>query len=182
VLDEQAEPGDGFLADVCVDWEAAAAAARPLGVRVVCLRIGIVLAREGGALPTMALPFRYGLGGPLGNGRQWVPWIHVDDVARLAARAVEDDALAGPVNAVAPDPVRNEVLTGALAHALRRPAFLRAPAFALRLALGHLSGELLCSRRCVPRKAEDAGFVFRHAALETALEAELDPPGAGGTR
>jgi hypothetical protein len=173
VLDESAAPGSGFLASVCVDWEQAAAAAAPLGVRTVSLRIGIVLAREGGALPMMAAPFRVGLGGPLGDGKQWVPWIHVDDLVALVLRVLEDASIAGPVNAVAPDPVRNDVLTHAIAHQLHRPAFVRAPAFALKLALGDLSGELLGSRRCVPAKLEGLGFTFTHATLESALEAEL---------
>lgn len=173
VLDESAGPGTGFLAGVCADWEAAAAGASPLGLRVASLRIGIVLAREGGALPLMAAPFRFGLGGPLGDGTQWVPWIAASDLVRLAQRVLTDGALSGPVNAVAPDPVRNEVLTRALARALHRPAFLRAPAFALRLVLGEIADEILGSRRCVPRKAEAVGFSFEHATLESALSAEL---------
>ena len=173
VLDESAGAGEGFLAEVCADWEAAAAGARALGMRVVSLRIGIVLAREGGALPMMAIPFRLGLGGPLGDGTQWVPWIAASDLVRLVLRVIDDESVSGPVNAVAPDPVRNEVLTRALARALRRPALLRAPAFALRLALGEIADELLGSRRCVPSKAEAIGFVFEHATLESALAAEL---------
>jgi len=173
LLEESASAGTGFLAEVCVDWEAAAAPATALGVRVVNLRIGIVLAREGGALPMMAIPFRFGLGGSLGDGKQWVPWIHADDLVRLTLRLLDDASVSGPVNAVAPDPVRNEVLTRAIAHELHRPAFLRAPAFALRLALGELSDELLGSRRCIPRRAEAMGFPFTHASLESALSAEL---------
>jgi len=173
VLDESAGAGQGFLAEVCADWEAAAAGARALGMRVVSLRIGIVLAREGGALPMMAIPFRLGLGGPLGDGTQWVPWIAASDLVRLVLRVLDDESVTGPVNAVAPDPVRNEVLTRALARTLHRPALLRAPAFALRLALGEIADELLGSRRCVPRKAEAIGFTFEHATLESALAAEL---------
>lgn len=173
VLDESAGAGDGFLADVCADWEATAARASALGLRVVSLRIGIVLAHEGGALPLMAIPFRIGLGGPLGDGKQWVPWIHANDLVRLTLHVLGDAAASGPINAVAPDPVRNEVLTRAIAHALQRPAFLRVPAFALRLGLGDIAAELLGSRRCVPRKAEALGFTFEHASLESALEAEL---------
>jgi uncharacterized protein (TIGR01777 family) len=173
LLDESASAGSGFLADVCTDWEAAASPAIGLGLRVVNLRIGIVLARDGGALPKMSIPFRVGLGGPLGDGKQWVPWIHIDDLVRLTQQAIADPKLTGPVNAVAPDPVRNDVLTQAIAHQLHRPAFLRAPAFALKLVLGEISGELLGSRRCIPRKAEAAGFRFTHATLESALAAEL---------
>ena len=173
VLDEDASPGSGFLADVCVDWEAAARPAADLGIRVASLRIGIVLAREGGALPLMAMPFRFGAGGPLGSGRQWVPWIHADDLVRLVQHLLVDGSISGPVNGVAPEPVRNEVLTHVLARQLRRPAFLRAPAFAIRLAMGELSAELLGSRRCIPRRAEERGFSFVHTGLESALAAEL---------
>ena len=109
----------------------------------MALRIGIVLAREGGALPRMALPFRLGLGGRLGDGRQWVPWIHADDVVSLIRAALRDDAYTGPLNAVAPEPVRNAELTRVLARVLHRPALFAVPAFALRAALGELSGELL---------------------------------------
>lgn len=173
ILDEDAAAGTGFLADVCVDWENAARRAESLGLRVVRVRIGIVLAREGGALPMMALPFRFGAGGPIGTGRQWVPWIHVDDLVQLFGRCIRDEAVDGAVNGVSPEPIRNEVLTQAIARELHRPAFLRAPAFALRLGLGELAGELLGSRRCVPRRAEALGFGFGHTTIETALAAEL---------
>jgi uncharacterized protein len=172
-LDEAAAPGDGFLARVCVDWEAAAREAEPLGVRVVCLRIGIVLAREGGALPRMALPFRVGLGGRLGDGRQWVPWVHVDDLVGLAVAALADEAWSGPVNATAPEPVRNAELASALGRALHRPALLPVPALAIRLALGELAGELLDSRRVLPRAALARGFAFRYERIGDALAAEL---------
>jgi len=172
-LDEDAAPGRGFLADVCRDWEAAALRANELGVRVVCLRLGIVLAREGGALPRMALPFRLGVGGRLGDGRQWVPWIHVDDVVALIRACLADDSLRGPVNATAPEPVRNASFTQALARQLHRPALLPVPAFALRAALGELAIELLGSRRVVPARALAHGFPFAHSSLETALAREL---------
>jgi uncharacterized protein (TIGR01777 family) len=173
LLDEDAPPGEGFLAEVCRDWEAEALAAARHGTRCVCLRIGIVLAREGGALPRMALPFRLGLGGRLGDGRQWFPWIHADDVVGLVAAALRDEGSAGPLNAVAPEPVRNAELTQALARVLHRPAWFAVPAFVLRAALGELAGELLGSRRCVPRRALARGFVFRHSQLEPALREEL---------
>ena len=173
LLDESKGPGEGFLARVCVDWEAAAAQAAHHGVRVVQLRIGIVLAREGGALPKMALPFRLGLGGPLGDGRQWVPWIHIDDLVALIQRALAEASYVGPLNAVAPSPVRNAELTAEVARRLRRPAFLRVPSFALRALLGELAGELLGSRRAVPQRAGDAGFRFAHEKLSSALAAEL---------
>lgn len=170
LLDESSAPGSGFLADLCQKWEAAATRA---GVRTVSLRTGIVLARDGGALPLMALPFRFGLGGRLGDGSQWVPWIHVDDVVELIRAVVQNPGFRGPVNAVAPNPVRNRELTTALAATLRRPALLPVPAFVLRAALGELSGELLGSRRCVARAALDAGFEFAHTVVETALQTEL---------
>jgi uncharacterized protein (TIGR01777 family) len=173
ILDEDAAAGSGFLAEVCRAWEAEAAAVGRLGVRCVMLRTGIVLAREGGALPLMALPFRFGVGGRLGHGRQWVPWVHVDDVVSLIEAALCDEAFRGPLNAVAPEPVRNAELTRALARRLHRPALLRVPAFALRAALGELAGELLDSRRCQPRRALARGYAFAHSQLETALAAEL---------
>ncbi len=173
LLDEDAAPGDGFLADVCRAWEQAARSVENLGIRCVLLRIGIVLAREGGALPRMALPFRLGLGGRLGNGQQWFPWIHVDDVTGLITTALRDEAYVGPLNAVAPEPVRNAELTRKLASALHRPAVLAVPAFALRAALGDLAGELLGSRRCQPQRALARGYRFAHPRLETALAAEL---------
>jgi hypothetical protein len=137
------------------------------------LRIGIVLARDGGALPRLALPFRLGLGGRLGDGQQWFPWIHADDVVALIQAVLRDEAYIGPVNAVAPEPVRNAELTRALARVLHRPALLSVPAFALRAALGELSAELLDSRRCVPRRALERGFAFAHPGIESALVAEL---------
>jgi len=173
ILDEDAAPGEGFLAEVCRAWEAEALAATRHGVRCVVLRIGIVLAREGGALPRMALPFRAGLGGRLGDGRQWFPWIHAGDLVSLIRAALRDDAYTGPVNAVAPEPVRNAELTRTLASVLHRPALFAVPAFALRAALGELSGELLGSRRCLPRRALARGFAFAHPRIESALRSEL---------
>jgi uncharacterized protein (TIGR01777 family) len=178
-LDESAPAGAGFLADVCRDWESAAFAADASGVRTVALRIGIVLAREGGALPAMARIFRLGAGGRLGSGDQWLPWIHVDDLVALIRCALADDRYRGPVNAVAPEPVRNAEFTRALARTLHRPALLAVPAFALRLGLGSLAGELLDSRRVVPSAALERGFAFRHPSVETALAEELAPGGAG---
>jgi hypothetical protein len=173
VLDESAAPGDGLLADLCVDWEAAAAEAERHGVRVCSVRIGIVLSGEGGALAMMAKPFRLGVGGRIGDGRQWFPWIHLDDLVEMILRALEDERWRGPVNAVAPDPVRNAELTRALGSVLSRPTLLPLPAFAVRAALGPLAGELLGSKRVAPSRAEALGFEFRHRDLETTLRAEL---------
>jgi len=175
VLDESAPPGEGFLAGVCRAWEDAASGATALGVRCVTLRIGIVLARQGGALAGMLPLFRLGLGGRVGDGRQWFPWIHVDDVVSLIAAVLRDEGFSGPVNAVAPEPVRNAEWTRALAGVLRRPALFPVPAFAVRAALGELAGELLGSRRCEPRRALARGFVFAHPRVESALAAELRP-------
>ena len=178
LLDEAAAPGSGFLSTLCRDWEAAAAAAASSGVRVVSLRIGVVLANAGGALPLMTLPFRYGLGGRLGSGKQWFPWIHHDDLVAMIRTALDDDRWQGAINAVAPEPVRNAAFTRALAQAVRRPALFPVPGFALRTALGDLAPELLDSRRVVPKRALELGFAFTHARVESALAAEL---GAGGT-
>jgi uncharacterized protein (TIGR01777 family) len=172
-LDEEASAGRGFLADVCREWETAAAAAESHRVRVVRLRIGIVLARAGGALPQMLPPFRFGVGGRLGAGQQWFPWIHIDDVVALIERALEDEGLSGAVNATAPNPVRNQEFTRALGRRLQRPTFLGVPAFVLRLALGELADELLGSRRVVPARALANGYLFRHPDLESALASEI---------
>lgn len=172
-LDESAPPGAGFLAELCRDWEEAAARAELHGVRVVSLRIGVALAREGGALAMLRRPFRLGLGGPIGSGRQWVPWVHLDDVVGLALFCLDAEAASGPINAVAPESVRNRDLTRALASALHRPARLPVPGFVLRAALGEIAGELLDSRRAVPRRARELGYRFTHPTLESALEAEL---------
>lgn len=174
LLDETASAGSGFLSDVCQQWEERAASAASEGLRVVSLRTGIVLARSGGALPLMALPFRFGLGGRMGKGTQWVPWIQIDDAVALIRAILDDVGFHGAVNVVSPNPVRNSELTTALAQTLRRPALLPVPAFALRLALGELSDELLGSRRCTPRRAIERGFEFTHTEIETALAVELN--------
>jgi uncharacterized protein (TIGR01777 family) len=169
VADEGAPHGSGFLADVCEAWEAAALRARESGARVALLRTGMVLSSGGGALGAMLPVFRLGLGGKLGSGRQWVSWIHLEDQAALTLAAVENEALYGPLNATAPNPVRNVEFTRALAGAVRRPAFLRVPAFALRAVAGGFSAELLDSRRIIPAAAMQSGFVFRFPALPEAL-------------
>jgi uncharacterized protein len=169
-LDETSTPGRDFLAQVCVDWEREAMAAEPLGVRVVCVRIGIVLAPGGGALAPMLTPFRMGIGGRLGNGRQWMPWIHINDMAGLLLQASRNDGIHGPMNAVAPRPVINLDFTRALAHAVHRPAMLPVPRMALRLALGEVSGILIASERVLPRVAEHSGYVFEHPDLAGALD------------
>jgi hypothetical protein len=169
VTEEGALHGGGFLAEVCEAWEEEALRARESGVRVALLRTGMVLAREGGALAAMLPVFRLGLGGKLGDGRQWVSWIHLEDEAALALAAVENEAIAGPLNATAPNPVRNEDFTRALAERLGRPALLRVPGFALRAATGGFSVELLESRRIVPAAAARVGFAFKYPELREAL-------------
>ncbi len=173
VLDERAQPTHDFLADVCVEWEAAAHEAESLGVRVVNPRIGIVLGPGGGALSKMLLPFKLGMGGRLGDGRQWMPWVHLDDLVQLILYAVRTPGLRGPVNAVAPNPVTNRDFTAILAKVLHRPAIFPVPAFGLRLAVGEFADILLASQRVVPRAAEQAGFTFRYPELQPALEAIL---------
>lgn len=169
ILDETAAPGADFLAEVCRAWEDASAGAETLGVRRVILRIGIVLAPEGGALKKMLPPFRLGLGGRLGSGRAWMPWIHADDLIGMIEAALQDPQWRGPVNACAPHPVRNADFTIALGRALRRPAVLPMPACALRLLFGEGGGVLLASQRLRPAAAERFGFPFRHPDLSAAL-------------
>jgi uncharacterized protein (TIGR01777 family) len=169
VTDERARQGIGFLPDVCEAWEREALRAVATGTRVALLRTGLVLAREGGALAAMLPIFRLGLGGKLGAGRQWVSWIHIEDEAELALAALEGEAFRGPVNATAPNPVRNADFTRSLARALGRPAFFTVPSPLLRLAAGGFAAELLESRRIVPAAAAKAGFEFRFPTLDEAL-------------
>jgi len=175
-LDESSAPGTGFLVDLCRDWEAEARAAESLGVRVVRVRIGVVLAREGGALALMRRPFALGVGGRLGDGRQFFPWIHIDDLVAATVLVLARAEVSGAVNGVAPTPVRNAELTDTLAEVLRRPAVLPVPGFAVRALLGPLADELLGSKRVVPKRLLDAGFSFRFPELRAALEAEVTRP------
>jgi len=168
-LDETSAPGQGFLADVCAEWEQEAMAAAGLGIRVVCMRTGVVLAAGGGALARMLPPFQRGLGGRLGSGTQWMPWIHIDDVAGLLLHASQSQAVQGPMNAVAPAPVTNAEFARALGAALRRPALVAMPRTALRLAFGQMTEMLMASQRVVPRVAQHSGYVFQHSGLDGAL-------------
>lgn len=170
-LDESSPPGTGFLPEVCVAWEKESFAARDLGLRVAALRTGIVLDARGGALRRMLPPFRLGVGGRLGSGRQWMSWITLDDVVALYLFVLERTDVSGPVNAVAPAPVTNADFTRALGRALGRPTLLPAPALVLRMALGELGGLLLEGQRVLPRVAAAAGFEFRHPELSPALAA-----------
>ncbi|TAK24202.1 MAG: TIGR01777 family protein [Chloroflexota bacterium] len=166
-VDEQAPAGNDFLASVCRDWEAAADGLAT--TRVVLARTGIVLAREGGALPKLILPFRFFVGGPLGTGRQWMSWIHIDDVAGLILHAIDTPQVRGPLNLVGPVPVRNREVAREIGRALGRPAIAPAPALALRLALGERVDMLLASQRIVPRVARESGYRFRFSDLGEAL-------------
>jgi uncharacterized protein (TIGR01777 family) len=174
-LDETAKPGTDFLARVCIEWEAEARRAEALGLRVVLLRLGVVLAPDGGALAVMLLPFRAGLGGPLGSGTQWMSWIHRDDVVGLIGDALTNEAYAGPVNATSPNPVTNKEFTRALARAVHRPAFLPVPGFSLHLLLGEMANMLLTGQRVLPGVAERQGHVWRQPELPAALETCVGP-------
>jgi hypothetical protein len=179
-LDESSPPGEDFLARLCVAWEEAARRAEEHGARVARTRFGIVLGGEGGALGQMLPFFRKGLGGPLGSGKQWVSWVHRQDLARGVADCLDSDRLAGPVNLTAPRPVRNRELAKALGRVLGKPAFLPAPAFAVKLAMGEMADVLLTGQKVLPAKLLAAGFEFRFPELEGALAdlLEEDPSGA----
>lgn len=168
-LTEDAQPGQDFLARLAVEWENKALEAEREGVRTVLLRIGVVLAREGGALPVMLKPTRMGLGGPLGGGRQYFPWIHIEDLVRIVVFALERDDLAGPVNAVVPAPPTQAEFARALGIAAGKPARLPAPAFALRLLLGEKASMILASQRAIPAALRALEFKFTHTELDAAL-------------
>jgi uncharacterized protein (TIGR01777 family) len=169
VLDERAARGDGFAAELCADWEQAAEAARGAAARVVRARIGIVLARGGGALAPLAKLGRLGLGGPIAGGDQYVPWIHLDDVVRAIAHALDTPSLDGAVNVVGPAPVRQRELAAAIGRALGRPAFVPAPRLAVRAILGEAASVLIASQRAVPARLVASGFAFTFASLDAAL-------------
>jgi uncharacterized protein len=172
-VDESAPPGTDFLAGVCVAWEREAGKAAILGLRVVCVRSGLVLARQGGALAKMLPPFRLGVGGPVAGGRQWMPWIHLDDEVGILLAAVDGDAWSGAVNASAPEPVTNRELSKALGRALRRPAVAPVPALAIRALYGDMAQIVTTGVRMVPRRATELGYVFTQPELEGALRSAL---------
>jgi len=176
-LTESSAPGTDFLARVTVDWEAESSRAAEFGARVVILRFGVILAKQGGALPRMALPFRLGAGGRLGSGRQWISWVALQDIVGIVRFALETNLLSGPANAVSPNPVRNAGFTRALGRVLHRPAIFPAPAFALRLALGEMADSLLLSsQRVYPPKLQRLGYRFLYPDLESALADVLKRP------
>lgn len=174
VLTEDSPPGKGFLAGVCREWEGAAAPARESGIRVVHPRFGVVFARKGGILPLMAMPFRFGVGGELGSGTQYMSWIAIEDLMAVLIEAITNESFEGPVNAVAPNPVTNAELTKALGETLHRPTFMRVPRRIATLVGGDLARELiLMSQRVVPQKLLDSGFTFTYPEVGDALERYL---------
>jgi uncharacterized protein (TIGR01777 family) len=172
VVEESTPPGDDFLARTCVSWEAEAAKAAPLGVRVVHLRTGVVLDRSGGALKTMLPPFKAGVGGPVAGGGQYLPWIHVDDIVGLYLAALDGD-WSGAYNGSAPEPVTNKAFSKALGRALHRPAFAPVPALAVKLLFGEMSEIITEGQRAGPVRPLQEGYVYRHPDLDAALAAAL---------
>ncbi len=173
-LDEQSDSGGGFLAGVCREWEQATAPAMQAGVRTVNLRFGPILAREGGMLAKLLTPFKMGMGGKVGSGKQYISWVAIDDAVDAIKLALRNESLRGPLNIVSPNPVTNEVFTKTLGHVLSRPTALAMPAFAVRLAFGEMADEmLLTSQRVLPKKLTDAGYEFQQPELEGALRKHL---------
>jgi uncharacterized protein (TIGR01777 family) len=168
---EDSPPASDFLADVCVQWEKEALKATHFGLRVVLLRTGGVLGPDGGALAMMTIPFKAFLGGPVGNGKQWFSWIHLDDEIGIIKHALENDSLSGPVNLTAPNPVTNRDFSSSLGRALHRPSRLAVPGFMVKLTLGELGEVLLTGQRVLPDKALKAGYKFKYAEVNEALKA-----------
>ena len=173
-LDEGAAPGADFLANLSIDWEKEALQAETRGVRVVIGRFGVILHPTGGALSKMLPAFRMGVGGPLGNGRQWFPWIHLDDVIAAVDYLINDQTARGPYNFCAPEPVTNRQLARGLGRHLKRPSFFPAPAPLMRIVLGEFSSVLLGSQRAHPQRLLQAGYAFRYPTLDTALTAIMN--------
>jgi uncharacterized protein (TIGR01777 family) len=173
-LDEQSDSGGGFLAGVCREWEQATDPAIAAGVRTVNLRFGPILARDGGMLAKLLTPFKMGMGGKVGSGKQYISWVAIDDVVNAIKLALKDETIRGPLNIVSPHPVTNEEFTKTLGHVLSRPTALAMPAFAVRLAFGEMADEmLLTSQRVIPKRLNDAGFGFEYPELEGALRKHL---------
>jgi uncharacterized protein (TIGR01777 family) len=172
-LDEDTPPGDDFLAEVCVLWEREARRATELGLRVVTIRTGVVLAEGGGALAKMLPFFKLGLGGPVAGGAQYMPWIHVDDVVGIYLAALDDDAWEGAVNASAPEPVTNKAFSKALGRALHRPAIAPVPGLAVRMLYGEMAEIVTTGQRVIPKRASELGYRFEHPDLDEALRSAL---------
>jgi uncharacterized protein len=168
-LDEDAAPGDDFLAQVCVAWEREANVAAQKGVRVVTVRTGVVLSKSGGALAKMLPPFRLGVGGPVAGGRQYLPWIHIDDLVGIYLAAIDNEDWTGPVNAAAPEPVTNAEFSKALGRALHRPAIAPVPALAIRLLYGDMAEIVTEGQRAIPARALQLGYTYAHPDLDEAL-------------
>lgn len=171
VLTEKSALGEGFLATVCKEWETQAKKAEALGMRVVSVRIGVVLAKDGGALAKMLPLFKAGIAGPLASGAQWMPWLHVDDAVGLLVHAAKNESIHGPMNACAPEPVTNKEFTKAMGAFVHRPAIIPVPKIALKALYGEMGSVVLASQRVVPERALTSGYVFRHTGLREALEA-----------
>ena len=169
-VEETSPPGRGFMSEICQEWEREAARATELGVRVVQVRTGVVLSTEGGALQKMLTPFKLGIGGPLGSGRQWFPWIHIDDIAGIFKHALVTASLAGPANGTAPQAVTNAEFTSELGKVLHRPAFLPVPHVALRILMGEMSEVLFVSQRVAPKATLASGYKFHFPSLGPALD------------
>ncbi|WP_017893498.1 TIGR01777 family oxidoreductase [Serratia sp. S4] len=178
VVTEDEAPHDEFTHQLCQRWESLALQAQSDATRVCLLRTGVVLAAKGGALAKMLPPFRLGLGGPIGDGRQYLPWIHLEDMVDGIVYLLDHQTLQGPFNMVAPYPVHNEQFAAQLANVLDRPAFLRVPAFAMRLLMGEAAVLVLGGQRAVPKRLEEAGFSFRFLELEQALDDVVNQRGA----
>jgi len=177
-LDEASAGGEGFLAEVVRDWEIAALPAESAGIRTVKLRMGVVLSRDGGALPKLLTPFKLGVGGRVGGGDQWMSWVAIDDVTRAFLHAIDDEELSGIANLVAPSPVQNRTLTKTLGRVLRRPTILPVPRWAVSATLGEMAREtILASARVLPKRLEERGFSFAFPELEPALRHVLGRPG-----
>jgi len=172
-LTESATPGTDFLAEVCKAWEDAATQAESLGLRVTRVRTGVVLTSDGGALKTMLPPFKAGVGGPVAGGRQYIPWIHLDDVVGIYLAALDGDGWSGPVNGCAPGAVTNQVFSHALGHALHRPAVMPVPAFAIRALYGQMAEIVTGGQRMIPERTLELGYEFRHPDLDEALHSAL---------
>jgi uncharacterized protein (TIGR01777 family) len=168
-LDEEAAGGTDFLSEVCQAWEKEAFQAVEMGIRVVCLRTGVVLDRAEGALPKMALPFKFGCGGPILPGTQWLSWIHIADMVGLISWALEDERVIGPLNATAPEPLTNRDFMANLGQAMGRPAWLPVPGLALRLAIGEAAELLSTGQRVLPTKAQRLGYEFKYSNVAAAL-------------
>ncbi len=172
-VDERSKPGTGFFPDICTAWEHEAEQAKALGTRVVQVRIGVVLGNGGGILEKILIPFKLGIGGRISSGKQWFPWIHIDDILGILRHALYTDQLSGPINGVAPNPATNEQFTEALGTALHRPTIFPVPEFALRIAMGEMADAALDSQRVLATVALETGYQFRYPELQAALNALL---------